>query len=80
VDREIHDKIFSLVPNQFGGTVSCWLRKVLMKNTPTASAQRRAIRLLERFKKEGRPFFLGVGFLPAAHAIRRAEEVIFGSL
>jgi iduronate 2-sulfatase len=61
-DREIHDRIFSLTPGQFGGVVS-WLAD----DGPDAEhtdgiAANEAVRLLERFKRSGQPFFLGVGF------------------
>jgi iduronate 2-sulfatase len=61
-DREIHDRIFSLRPGQFGGTVS-WLAD----DGPDADhtdgiAAAEAVRLLERFKRNGQSFFLAVGF------------------
>ncbi|MBI1872561.1 MAG: sulfatase [Acidobacteria bacterium] len=61
-DREVHDRIFSLRPGQFGGTVS-WLAD----DGPDAEhtdgiAAAEAVRLLERFKRNGQPFFLAVGF------------------
>ena len=62
-DREIHDKIFSLQPGQFGGTLS-WLADdegADLDHTDGIGATE-AIRLLERFKRESRPFFLAVGF------------------
>jgi iduronate 2-sulfatase len=61
-DREIHDKIFSLTPGQFGGTVS-WLAAdgADAEHTDGIGA-REAVRLLERFKRGGEPFFLAVGF------------------
>jgi choline-sulfatase len=62
IDREIHDRIFSLQPGQFGGTVS-WLAAEGEDHEHTDGiGATEAIRLLERFKKEARPFFLGVGF------------------
>jgi arylsulfatase A-like enzyme len=62
LDRESHDKIFSLQPGQFGGTVS-WLAADGEDGDHTDGiGATEAIRLLERFKKEARPFFLGVGF------------------
>ena len=62
LDREVHDRIFSLTPKQFGGTVS-WLAAEGedVEHTDGIGASE-AIRLLERFKKEARPFFLAVGF------------------
>lgn len=61
-DREIHDRIFSLTPGQFGGTLS-WLAV----DAPDAEhtdgiAAADAVRLLERFKRNSEPFFLAVGF------------------
>jgi arylsulfatase A-like enzyme len=61
-DREVHDRIFSLTPGQFGGTVS-WLAD----DGPDASytdaiGAADAVRLLERFKGGSQPFFLAVGF------------------
>jgi iduronate 2-sulfatase len=64
LDRESHDKIHSLVPNEFGGTLS-WL------NIPSKDEEHtdgigatEAIRLLEEHQptKTGQPFFLAVGF------------------
>jgi iduronate 2-sulfatase len=64
IDRESHDKIHSLVPSEFGGTLS-WL------NVPSKDEEHtdgvgatEAIRLLEEHQpaKTGRPFFLAVGF------------------
>ena len=61
-DREIHDRIFSLRPGQFGGTVS-WLAD----DGPDAEhtdglAAVEAVKLLERFKRNKESFFLAVGF------------------
>jgi choline-sulfatase len=61
-DREVHDRIFSLKPGQFGATVS-WLAD----SGPDAEhtdgiAAAEAVRLLERFKRNGESFFLAVGF------------------
>ncbi|NBV87042.1 MAG: DUF229 domain-containing protein, partial [Verrucomicrobia bacterium] len=62
LDREMHDKIFSLIPGKFGGTLS-WLA------APGEDAEHtdgmvatESIRLLERFAKSGERFFLGAGF------------------
>jgi iduronate 2-sulfatase len=61
-DREIHDRIFSLTPGQFGGVVS-WLADEGRDEEHTDGiAAGEAVRLLERFKRDGQPFFLGVGF------------------
>jgi choline-sulfatase len=61
-DRELHDRIFSLRPGQFGGTVS-WLADEGpdAEHTDEIGAAE-AVRLLERFKRTGESFFLAVGF------------------
>jgi iduronate 2-sulfatase len=61
-DREVHDRIFSLRPGQFGGTVS-WLAEggADVEYTDGIAAAE-AVRLLERFKRNGESFFLAVGF------------------
>ena len=62
-DRDLHDKIFSLTPGQFGGVLS-WLRDDEgddLQHTDGIGATE-AIELLEKFKREARPFFLAVGF------------------
>ncbi|MGV3515897.1 sulfatase [Luteitalea sp.] len=62
-DRELLDRVFTLVPGQFGGTVS-WLADDEgddAQHTDGIGAAE-AVRLLERFGREQRPFFLGVGF------------------
>jgi iduronate 2-sulfatase len=61
-DREIHDRIFSLTPGQFGGVVS-WLADEGKDEEHTDGiAAGEAVKLLERFKRTGESFFLGVGF------------------
>jgi arylsulfatase A-like enzyme len=61
-DREVHDRIFSLRPGQFGGTVS-WLADDRPDGEHTDGiAATEAVRLLERFKRNGESFFLAVGF------------------
>ena len=61
-DREIHDRIFSLRPGQFGGTVS-WLADDGADAEHTDGiAALEAVKLLERFKRNNEPFFLAVGF------------------
>ncbi len=62
-DRELHDKIFSLRPGQFGGTLS-WLRDDEGEDAEHTDGigAAEAIELLEKFKREARPFFLAVGF------------------
>ncbi len=62
-DRENESKIFSLKPGPFGGTLS-WLADDEgddVDHTDGIGATE-AIELLERFQRERRPFFLGVGF------------------
>ncbi len=61
-DREVHDRIFSLRPGQFGGTVS-WLADEGADAAHTDGiAAAEAVKLLERFKRTKQPFFLAVGF------------------
>jgi arylsulfatase A-like enzyme len=61
-DREVDDRIFSLRPGQFGGTVS-WLADDRPDGEHTDGiAATEAVRLLERFKRNGESFFLAVGF------------------
>jgi iduronate 2-sulfatase len=61
-DREVHDRIFSLRPGQFGASVS-WLAddgKDAEHTDGIAAVE--AVRLLERFKRNRETFFLAVGF------------------
>ncbi len=61
-DRDEHDKIFTLQAGQFGGTLS-WLADEGEDAEQTDGiGATEAVRLLEKFKREARPFFLGVGF------------------
>jgi uncharacterized sulfatase len=64
-DKDDEPKIFTLTAGQFGGTLS-WLRAEGRDEEQTdAIGAAEAIRLLEenaRMEKEGRPFFLAVGF------------------
>jgi arylsulfatase A-like enzyme len=61
-DREIHDRIFSLVPGTFGATLS-WLADegTDAEHTDGVGAAE-AVTLLERFARTKEAFFLGVGF------------------
>lgn len=61
-DREILDRVVTLVPGQFGGTLS-WLADEGEDRAQTDGlVASEAISLLERFAREQKPFFLGVGF------------------
>jgi choline-sulfatase len=61
-DREVHDRIFSLRPGQFGAALS-WLGDEGPDGEQTDGiAAIEAERLLERFKRNGESFFLAVGF------------------
>jgi len=62
-DREMLDRVFTLVPGQFGGTLS-WLADEDGEDAQHTDGigAAEAVRLLERFAGEQRPFFLGVGF------------------
>jgi len=62
-DREIHDRIFTIgQPGQFGGTLSWWADDAPDAEQTDGRVAREAVTLLERFARERRPFFLGVGF------------------
>lgn len=62
-DREIHDRIFTIgPPGQFGGTLSWWADEAPDAEQTDGIGAREAVALLERFARERRPFFLGVGF------------------
>lgn len=61
-DRDGLDRVFSLVPGQYGGTLS-WLADQGSDAEQTDGiGAADAVRLLERFAREDRPFFLAVGF------------------
>jgi len=64
IDREVHDRIHTIVPNQFGGTLS-WLSldPDEGRHTDELGADA-AIRIMETQHPErtGRPLFLAVGF------------------
>ncbi len=61
-DKDDEDQIFSLVPGQFGGTLS-WLAAAGTDEEQTDGiAAQEAIELLERLKQRQQPFFLAVGF------------------
>ncbi len=61
-DRDGLARVFSLIPGQFGATLS-WLADEGGDNEQTDGiGAAEAVRQLEHFKREGRPFFLAVGF------------------
>lgn len=64
VDRlEEHSKIFSLVPNQFGGTLSWYASPQSSEHHTDAKIAQDAAWVLERCaKRNDRPFFVAVGF------------------
>jgi arylsulfatase A-like enzyme len=62
LDREIHDRIFSLIPGHFGGTLS-WLAAPGVDEEHTdGMVASETIKLLERFAKSNQRFFLAAGF------------------
>ena len=61
-DRDGLDRVFTLTPGQYGGTLS-WLADEGGDEEQTDGIGAvEAVRQLERYKKEQRPFFLAVGF------------------
>ena len=74
-DREIHDRIFSLTPGQFGGVVS-WLADDGTDEEQTDGIAARRGRAAARALQERRTAVLPRRrLLSAAHAVRRAEAV-----
>ena len=64
IDREVHDRIHTIVPNQFGGTLS-WLSLDPEKGSHTDEfGATAAIRIMEEQhpSRTGTPLFLAVGF------------------
>ena len=62
-DREIHDRIFTIgQPGNFGGTLSWFADDAPDEEQTDGIGALEAVKLLERFSRENRPFFLGVGF------------------
>jgi arylsulfatase A-like enzyme len=62
-DREIHDRIFTIgQPGQFGGTLSWFADDTPDAEQTDGVGAREAVALPERFARERRLFFLGVGF------------------
>jgi arylsulfatase A-like enzyme len=62
LDREIHSKIFTLTPGEFGGTVSWFAAPGEDREHTDGIGATEAVRLLERFKQRNENFFLAVGF------------------
>lgn len=60
-DANEEDRIFSLVPGQFGGTMSWHAADGSDEEQTDGIAAREAVGLLEQYAKDGRPFFLAVG-------------------
>jgi iduronate 2-sulfatase len=60
IDRTQLDKVFSLVPGQFGGTLSWWAAPGGDEEHTDAKGADEAVKLLEA--NRDRPFFLAVGF------------------
>lgn len=61
-DREVHDRIFSLRPGQFGGALSWLADEGADAEHTDGIAAAEAIKLLEQFKRNNQSFFLAVGF------------------
>ena len=61
-DREIHDRIFSLRPGQFGAALSWLADDGEDADYTDGIGAAEAVKLLERFKRTSQPFFLAVGF------------------
>lgn len=62
-DREVEDRIVALKPGSFGGTLS-WLadEEGTDEEHTDGIGATEAIELLEKFRRDERPFFLAVGF------------------
>lgn len=60
-DVEDEDKIFSLIPGNFGGTLSWLAANGTDEEQTDGVIAAAAVAELERYKKEDRPFFLAVG-------------------
>ena len=60
-DKDEEDKIFSLVPNTFGGTLSWYAAEGDDTEQTDGIAATEAVQLLEKYSKSGRRFFMTVG-------------------
>ncbi len=60
-DKDEEDKIFSLVPNTFGGTLSWYAAEGDDSEQTDGIAATEAVQLLEKYSKSGRRFFMTVG-------------------
>lgn len=60
-DKDEEDKIFSLVPNTFGGTLSWYASEGEDAEQTDGIAATEAVQLLEKYSKSGRRFFMTVG-------------------
>lgn len=61
-DRAEEDKIFSLIPGNFGATLSWLAAEGADAEQTDGMVADESIKLLREFKNSGQPFFLGVGF------------------
>ena len=61
-DKDEEDKIFSLRPGSFGGTLSWLAADGTDEEQTDGIGATAAVKMLERFAENGRPFFLAVGF------------------
>lgn len=62
IDKDIENKIFSLVPGSFGATLSWLAAEGKDEDHTDGMVATKAIELLEKYKNNNTPFFLGVGF------------------
>lgn len=61
-DKDEEDKIFTLVPGSFGGTLSWLAAEGEDEEQTDGIAATEAIELLEKYAETKEPFFLGLGF------------------
>ncbi len=61
-DKAEEDKIFSLIPGEFGATLSWFAAEGEDEEQTDGRVATESIKLLERFSKSDEPFFLAVGF------------------